>query len=379
MPSFNSRAFIGASLFCAVIVLTVTSIWLYTKQHSALIAVIHTMIGFTMLIVAIWHMVKNFKPLFFYLNPKKKFNSKYSVAMPIALCLSIYLVLSPILSLAPALQVYQFGQTLKATDKALEEESGGDKELKYIERSIKKQGAQGQTITVELKKGPYFMWPQYAFWLETIEGEFVQPLYVTSAFATNNFTNKVTARDPNQVFSSHMFMGEDAVGEDALVFLGEEPSTKDTRMRPESLPVFLHQLGVQADNGFYVPTDSKLAIDGYTGATMEDNFIYSVQLPGQLKGKYRVRFEINHSFDFNEFYSSDRFPEDPVYSGSGFSAQPSVIYQAIIDFDNAETLAQMSVVGRGHHSGQNGELYGDLENLTTALELVDRIIVSVSL
>ncbi|RZQ51200.1 hypothetical protein C1E23_20820 [Pseudoalteromonas phenolica] len=223
------------------------------------------------------------------------------------------------------------------------------------------------------------MWPQYAFWLETIEGEFVQPLYVTSAIATNNFTNKVAAKDPNQVFSSHMFMGEDAVGEDALVFLGEEPSTKDTRMRPESLPVFLHQLGVQADNGFYVPTDSKLAIDGYTGATMEDNFIYSVQLPGQLKGKYRVRFEINHSFDFNEFYSSDRFPEDPVYSGSGFSAQPSVIYQAIVDFDNAETLAQMFVVGRGHHSGQNGELYGDLENLTTALELVDRIIVSVNL
>lgn len=376
MPSFNSRAFIGASLFCAVIVLTVTSIWLYTKQHSALIAVIHTMIGFTMLIVAIWHMVKNFKPLSFYLNPKKKFNSKYSVAMPIALCLSIYLVLSPILSLAPALQVYQFGQTLKATDKALEEESGGDKELKYIERSIKKQGAQGQTITVELKKGPYFMWPQYAFWLETIEGEFVQPLYVTSAIATNNFTNKVAARDPNQVFSSHMFMGEDAVGEDALVFLGEEPSTKDARMRPESLPVFLHQLGVQADNGFYVPTDSKLAIDGYTGATMKDNFIYSVQLPSQLKGKYRVRFEINHSFDFNEFYSSDRFPKDPVYSGSGFSAQPSVIYQAIVDFDNAEALAQMSVVGRGHHSGQNGELYGDLENLTTALELVDRALVS---
>ncbi|RZQ51201.1 hypothetical protein C1E23_20825 [Pseudoalteromonas phenolica] len=138
MPSFNSRAFIGASLFCAVIVLTVTSIWLYTKQHSALIAVIHTMVGFSMLIVAIWHMVKNFKPLSLYLNPKKKFNSKYSVAMPIAFGLCIYLVLSPILSLAPALQIYQLGQTLKATDKADMEVSSGDKELKYIERSIKK-------------------------------------------------------------------------------------------------------------------------------------------------------------------------------------------------------------------------------------------------
>ena len=377
MPSFNSRAFIGASLFCAIIVLTVTSIWLYTKQHNALIAVIHTMIGFTMLIVAIWHMVKNFKPLSTYLNLKKKYKSKYSMAMPAALGLSIYLVLSPILSLPPALQIYQLGQTLKATDNAVAEASGGDKELTYIERNVQMQGAQGQTISVELKKGPYFMWPQYAFWLETLEGDFIQPLYVTSAIATNNFTNKVAARDPNQVFTSHMFMGEGAAGEEALEFFGDDPKTKDTRMRPESLPVFLHKLGAQADNGFYVPTDSKLAIDGYSGATMEDNFIYSIQLPKKLTGKYRVRFEINHSFDFNEFYSSDRFPEDPVYSGNGFTAQPSVIYEAIVDLDSDKALNQMSVVGRGHHSGQNGRLYSDLENLTTALELVDRILVSV--
>ena len=377
MPSFNARAFIGTSLFCAIIVLTITSVWMYTKQHSALIAVIHTMIGFTMLIIAIWHIVKNFKPLKSYLNPKKEFNSKYSVTMPIALSLSIYLILAPILSLPPARQIYQLGQTLKATDKAVAEELRGDKELKYIKRTVKMPEAQGQTISLEFKKGPYFMWPQYAFWLETIEGEFVQPLYVTSAIATNNFTNKVGTKDQSQVFTSHMFIGEKAVGEDALEFFGDDPSTKDKRMRPESLPVFLHKLGVQADNGFYVPTDGKLAIDGYTGATMEDNFIYSIQLPDKLTGKYRVRFEINHSFDFNEFYSSDRFPNDPIYSGDGFTAQPSVVYEAIVDFDRSKALNQMSVIGRGHHSGQNGELYSDLQNLTTALELVDRILVSV--
>ena len=377
MPLFKSRVFIGSSLFFTIIVLTITSIWMYSKQHSPLISVIHTMIGFIMLIIAIWHMIKNIKPLSSYLNPKKKFNSRYSVAMPIALSLSLYLVLSPILSLPPALQVYQLGQTLKATDKVASKKSGADKELTYIERTVQVKGAQGQTISVELKKGPYFMWPQYAFWLESIDGKFVQPLYVTSAIATNNFTNNVAVRDPNQVFTSHMFVGENAVGEDALKFLGDDPSTKDTRMRPESLPVFLHKLGAQADNGFYVPTDGKLAIDGYSGATMKDNFIYSIQLPKQLAGKYRVRFEINHSFDFNEYYSSDRFPEDPVYSGNGFSAQPSVIYESIIDFDSPKSLNRMEIVGRGHHSGQDGALYYDLENLTTALALIERILVTV--
>ena len=51
-----------------------------------------------------------------------------------------------------------FGQTLKATD-----EGEKDKEHKYVERVILPEGAKGQTITLELKKGDYFLWPQYAF------------------------------------------------------------------------------------------------------------------------------------------------------------------------------------------------------------------------
>ncbi len=373
MPSFNSRVFIGVTLFCAVLVLVVTSIWLYTKQHSPLIAVIHTMVGFTLIIVVLWHIIKNITPLKGYLNPIKKYAAKYSVSMPFGVATVTYLVLSPFLSLPPAQQVYLLGQTLKATDKKEQ-----DAELKYVERTVKNDDATGQMITLELKKGPYFMWPQYAFWLETLEGDFVQPLYVTNAIATNNFTNKVTVRDGAQVFDSHLFIGENALG-DSVLESGLEPESKDTRMRPESLPVFLHQLGVTATNGYYVPTDSQLEIDGYSGATMMENFIYSIQLPAKLTGKYRVRFEVNHSFDYNTYYSSDRFPDDAIYSGDGFSAQPSVVYQAIIDFDKPNELNQMTLVGRGHHSGRNGELYKDLNNLTTALQLVDRVLVSTKL
>jgi hypothetical protein len=208
-----------------------------------------------------------------------------------------------------------------------------------------------------------------------MDGEFVQPLYVTSKLANNEFTNKVSKKDPDQVFTSHMFIGENAVGWDVLTG-GNEPETKDDRMRPESLPVFLHKLGMKALNGFFVPTDDSLTVDGYSGATMTDNFIYSIQLPEKLAGQYRVKLEMNHSFDYNEYYSSDRFPDDPVYSGNGFSAQPSVIYGVDVDFDdNSGQLNVMKLLGRGHHSGQDGVLYKDTENLTTALELVDRVIV----
>lgn len=371
MPKFHTRTFIGAALFAAILVLLVTSILMYSQQHHTGVAITHTMVGFVMLIVLFWHLAKNKVSLFKYLNPFTKHGSSKSIAMPIASIIIGYLIYAGLTGAAPARLVYMFGQTLKATD-----EGEKDKEHKYVERVILPEGAKGQTITLELKKGDYFLWPQYAFWLETLDGEFVQPLYVTEKIATNEFTNKVAKVDPDQVFNTHLLIGEGANARTSLTG-GLDPETKDTRMRPESLPVFLHQLGVQTESGLYLPTDDKLLVDGFTGATMIDNFVYSIQLPERLTGQYRIRFEVNHSFDYNEFYSSDRFPDDPIYSGDGFTAQPSVIYQGLIDFDKAsEELVNMSVIGRGHHSGRDGQIYDDLDNLTTALELVDRILIS---
>lgn len=368
---FNARAFIGASLFIAFIVMLITSFLLFSQQHSVLIAIIHTLIGLLMVLIVIWHLVKNNKPLLQYLNPVRKQAGKLSFTFPLALLLVGYLIATPFLRLSPAMEIYQLGQSLKAADEGVK-----DNERIFIERSFTPENANGQTITVELTKGAYFLWPQYAIWLETLDGEFVQPLYVTSAIGTNNFTNKVTKKDPSQVFTSHMMIGASADPANTLVG-GEDPQSKDSRMRPESLPVFLHKLGMKAKNGYFVPTDDSLSVDGYSGATMTNNFIYNAKLPSSLSGQYIVRFEINHSFDFNEYYASDRFPDDEIYSGDGFSAQPSIIYQAMIDFDEPDQLLKMQLIGRGHHSGRDGKVYKDVSNLTTALELIDRVIVSV--
>ena len=367
---FNTKAFTGASLFSCFLVMLITSFLLFTQQHSNLVALSHTLIGMLMMLMVIWHLAKNRKPLKHYLTPFKKYNNKYSITLISSLLLVAYFAVAPLLRLWPAMTIYEWGQTLKVTDKG-----NVDDEVIYIERALSPDTAVGQTITVELKKGAYFLWPQYAIWLETLDGKFVQPLFVTSATGTNNFINKVAKRDPSQVFTSHAILGAD-VDPDQTFLRGQDPRTKETRMRPEALPVFLHQLGIQTRNGLYLPTNASLLADGYSSATMTDNFIYHATLPKPLSGQYVVKFEINHSFDFNEYYSSNRFPDDAIYSGNGFSAQPSVIYQAIINFDLPEQILKMNLIGRGHHSGKNGQIYQDVSNLTTALELVGRLLIT---
>jgi len=83
--------------------------------------------------------------------------------------------------------------------------------------------------------------------------------------------------------------------------------------------------------------------------------------------------EVNRSYDFNEFYSATRFPDDPIYSGSGSSGQPSLIYAAEID---SQITGQylLKLIGRGHHSGADGNLYSDLDQVTSAKQILEFIV-----
>lgn len=108
---------------------------------------------------------------------------------------------------------------------------------------------------------------------------------------------------------------------------------------------------------------------------MTENFLLTTQALGDLPMQFKIRFEINQSFDFNEYYSSNRFPDDVIYSGNGFSAQPSVVYEAVVDRKNDQQLYRLTLIGQGHHSGKDGKINLDTSKLTTAKQIVDRVIV----
>lgn len=362
----KSRAFVSLNVFLSFTTILITSILMFINKYTTLVVTLHTIIGFTLLIFAFWHLKNNFSALRQYLKWRtKSVSPRFNIALPAAFIVSLLLVSFSLAQFSPFVSFIDWGSKLRARGKVAE-----TIEFSYVRVDNTPSNALGTKLKIDLRTGPYFMWPQYAIWLETLEGEFIQPLYITKKLAKNMFSNKVTKVDADHVFTSNPYTS----GQSKYDFFEYkwEPESADQRARPESLPVFLHKLASQTQDR---PDGGHKEIDGYTGATMLNSFLLSSRTEKRMPDRFKVRFEINQSFDYNDFYSSDRFPNDPVYSGDGYSAQPSVVYEATVDNFSAQEYYPMTLVGHGHHSGQDGQLYTNMEGLTTATALVDRIIV----
>lgn len=372
IQNIKSRSVVSLFVLLTFSTIAVTSILMFSQQYDSSIALVHTVVGFALILMVLFHIKNNFAPLKNHTKIVFKQKDKtLNLALPITFVITCLLVVMSFYKVQPMLFLYEWGNTLRAGTKL---EVGEELTYKVVDKTL--DTATGRKISIDLRQGPYFAWPQYAIWVEDMDGNFIQPLFVTSKLANNNFVNKVDKIDKDVVFTSHVFLSGD-VDLQTTFAAGVFPESKADRARPESLPVFLHKYQKITGSESIVPDGDNAIADAYSGATITQSFLMKSKLQKKVDGKVRVRLEINNSFDFNEYYSSDRFPDDATYSGNGYSAQPSLIYEAIVNLGDVNSIIPMQLIGRGHHSGKDGDVYQDLENMTTALELIDRIIVEV--
>lgn len=363
---FKNRIFVSVSLLLLCGVMMVTSVLMFTRSHNTTTALMHTVLGAVLLVMILWHLKNNISALQQYLKLKTAAGKNgLNTALPAALVMGAGLAVASFFHWAPLAGFYEWGAGLR-----LHDPDHPQTQLTYIKLEVPAKQAKGAALRIDLRTGPEFAWPQYALWLETLEGKLIQPLYVTRKLAESRFDTKVTRKADGLVFTSNpLDSGEREL--EAIFDFVDEPGTSGERARPESLPVFLNRLQQAAKTLNYVVTD------GYAGATLQQSFLLDTRTRSPITEPYRVRFEINQSFDFNTYYSSDRFPEDPIYSGNGYSAQPSLIYEAVIDPNSDQRYYPMRLLGRGHHSGRDGEIHPDLHNMTTALYIIDRIMIEI--
>lgn len=206
----------------------------------------------------------------------------------------------------------------------------------------------GTSITIEFEKGKACNHPLFAIWLADEKGNYIQTLYVSESIGKGVF--KHAARGNGKWMEGEI-------------------------QRPAALPYWAHQRNVINEFGSYTPTQKHPVIDAYTGATPLASFILHTKTRKPLKGKYKIMLELNQSWDWNEYWSNDRYATDIEYKTS---SQPALVYAVEFDTNNMKPLYVMKPIGHSHYSGADGSLDTDLSTLTTALRIAKKITVRIN-
>lgn len=206
---------------------------------------------------------------------------------------------------------------------------------------------EGIPLIIDFHRGKTHHHPLMAIWIEDMEENYIQTLYVAKSIAKGIFEH-------GDISTGKWLPGE--------------------VRRPAALPYWSHKRNIQEEDGYYVPTAKTPMPDAVTGATPLKNFRLVTRANIQEGKKFRVLMEINQSFDWNEYWNNTKYPEDEQYKSS---CQPSVIYAVTVNPEDMEMSFHLHPTGHGHYSGKNGKLNTDLSTLTTALEIVEKAVVRI--
>ena len=217
-----------------------------------------------------------------------------------------------------------------------------NKEVEHITLSTNPEG-QGAEMSIEFVKGPEHNHPLMAIWVEDLDGNYIQTLYVVESIAKGVFT-----------------YGDKRSGK----WMAGEIS------RPAALPYWAHKRNVKNDIGNFMPKPGYEVPDAFSGATPKANFTLETRTDNSMSGKFRILMEINQTWDWNRHWTNNKFPDEPEYKTS---AQPAVIYAAEVDPDSSQKIYVMKAIGHSHYAGADGKLYPELSTLTTALEIVEEV------
>jgi len=211
-----------------------------------------------------------------------------------------------------------------------------NQEKELIEVNV---NGQGYSFEVFFTNGKEHNNPSFAIWIETMDEEFIQELFVTKSVATGIFR-----------------FGDTSTGE----WKSGEKKYKAT------LPYFFHK---RTDSGI-IPDQNHPIIDAYTGATPKNDFILKTKSNEKTNKKFRLIIEINQPWDSNNFWHNAKFPNEKEYK---ISCQPSLIYAVTIDPNNPMDEYTLNPIGHGHYAGLNGNLFTDLSTFTTALKIAKEV------
>lgn len=194
--------------------------------------------------------------------------------------------------------------------------------------------SEGENVGVRITRGPYWFHqiamiitatPTYAIWFEDLDGNFISTYYVTKKFY--QWTRTSGDNQPEKI---------------------------------EALPHWWHK------------QRGTLLTDAVTAATPQHDLrIKSNKTP--WPEKVVIKMEINNSFDYNEYYTQH---QEQGTIGTKEGGQPALVYSAVVKLSQPVQEYEMILVGHSSPDGSDGGLYSNIDTMTTARQIVDKIIVT---
>jgi hypothetical protein len=140
--------------------------------------------------------------------------------------------------------------------------------------------------------------------------------------------------------------------------------------RPAALPVWSHSRNIREDDGLFVPGKETPMPDAVTGATPQNSFILKTRTNSKKPAVFIVWFEINQAWDWNEHWTNNKYPDDEEYKTS---CQPALVYQVVVNTTDLQSHYDLKLIGHGHYSGKDGNIYKNLSTITTAKDITKSI------
>ena len=191
--------------------------------------------------------------------------------------------------------------------------------------------------------------PTFAIWIEDLEGNYIETLYVTSYIASGNFGH-------------------------SEIEPGKWKNEPGNVRRPAALPYWSHKRNVKAPDGLYTPSPETAVTDALTGATPKAGFTLKTGSKVNAGKMFRVLAEVNQPWDSNDFWTNDKYPDDFSYKTS---LQPALIYAVTVSPDDSGKQLFLNPIGHSHYSGKTGELFTDISTITTARDIFSKIAVRI--
>jgi len=166
--------------------------------------------------------------------------------------------------------------------------------------------------------------PQMAAWIENAQGNYVSTIIVTNKNAKNKWIS----------------------------------APKEGR--PEALPVWNNKIQNNI-NISQIDSVSAATSKGAVDVIIDNNSLINEQ-------EYSVYLEINHSFDYNDFWTENN---------SGVNGQPSLVYHAKF-IAGVPGRIELKPIGYGSVDGSDGNIIFGFNGITTALEIIKNVYLTVN-